>query len=80
MGAKDTKVILLPKSRSKQKVGGSSKKGRQHVVHQKKCQKQFYATAQNKEKAWTRHLKNHPNDAKAKEFIPKARASLKGLG
>ena len=77
MGAKETKTVLLPKSKSKSKVGGSSKKGRQSVVHKGKCQRQYYKTAKNKEKAWARHLKKYPNDVKAKEQIAKARDTMR---
>jgi hypothetical protein len=54
--------------------GGGSKKGRQHVAHQKKCLKQKDRTRKNKEKAWKSHLENHPNDLKNREDIKKARA------
>ena len=60
MGSTQTKVISV--SKSKAKVGGSSKKGRQHVVHQRKCLRQFERTSKNKRGAWKLHLKNHPND------------------
>ena len=60
-------------SKSKSKVGGSSKKGRQHVVHTRKYQKQKDRTSKNKEKAWSKHLAKHPKDMKAKEDIKKAK-------
>ena len=42
--------------------GGSSKKGRQHEKHKMKCLRQKDRTSKNKNKAWKRHLQNHPND------------------
>jgi len=48
------------------KVGGSSKKGRQHSTHGNKYLKQTDRTRRNKEKAWKKHLKKNPTDAKAR--------------
>ena len=53
------------------KVGGSSKKGRQHGAKGKKYMKQFDRTAKNKTKAWKKHLKKNPTDAKARINIEK---------
>jgi hypothetical protein len=53
--------------------GGASKKGRQHVAHERKYQKQFTRTAKNKENAWSRHLAKHPKDLRAREQIKKVR-------
>ena len=50
------------------KLAGS-KKGRQHTIHQSKYLRQFDRTAKNKANARKRHLKNHPNDLKARELI-----------
>lgn len=57
-------------------IGGSSKKGRQHVAHERKYVKQKDRTAKNKERAWKRHLKNHPNDMRAKEDIKRVRGTM----
>ena len=67
MGSPQTKIIKV--SKSKAKVGGSSKKGRQHVAHARKYLKQMDRTASNKNKAWKLHLKNHPNDVVAQKNI-----------
>ena len=48
------------------KVGGSSKKGRQHATQGGKYLKQTDRTRRNKEKAWKKHLKKNPTDAKAR--------------
>jgi hypothetical protein len=69
MGSTKTKEIVIKTKKSK--VGGSSKKGRQSAVHVRKYQRQFDRTAKNKEKAWNKHLKIHPNDLVAKELITK---------
>jgi len=67
-------------SATKSKIGGASKKGRQHVAHQRKCLRQWERTAKNKLKAWRKHLDKHPNDARAKENIGRAKDNLKTLG
>jgi hypothetical protein len=63
MGSPKTRTITI--SKSKAKVGGSSKKGRQHAAHTRKYMRQKDRTAINKNKAWKRHLKKHPNDVVA---------------
>ncbi len=65
MGSKSTKIIV----RSTVKIGGSSKKGRQHAAHVGKYRRQADRTAKNKNKAWKAHLKLHPNDLVAKTNI-----------
>jgi len=60
MGSKETKTVTIGKK--KQKIGGASKKDRQHVHHAHKCLRQFDRTSKNKDKAWKAHLANHPND------------------
>lgn len=60
-------------------TSGSSKKGRQHVVHAKKCARQWGRTARNKEKAWGKHLSAYPNDNTAKENIKAARKTLRSF-
>ena len=57
--------------------GGVSKKGRQHVAHEKKYQKQFSRTAANKEKAWDRHINKYPKDLLSLSQIKEARHNLK---
>lgn len=52
-------------------ISGKSAKGRQHVARQRKYQKQFERTAKNKERAWKKHLANHPKDLQAREQIKK---------
>jgi len=59
--------------KQKVKVGGGSKKGRQHGTHERKYSRQFDRTAKNKENAWSRHLAKHPKDLQAREQIKKAR-------
>mgnify|MGYP001608226789 CR=1 FL=1 len=66
MGSKETEIRIKT---SKSKIGGASKKGRQHIVHQEKYRKQADRTSKNKIKAWTSHLRNHPKDVVAKENI-----------
>ena len=53
----------------KRHKSAGSKKGRQHVAHQGKYQKQFDRTARNKAKARKEHLRKHPNDLMARELI-----------
>jgi len=60
----DQKGGLMAKQSS-----GKSAKGRQHTRHQQKYLRQFGRTAKNKTKAWTKHLKSHPKDEKAKHDI-----------
>jgi hypothetical protein len=66
MGSQITRVVV---SKSKSKIGGASKKGRQHQAHLKKYLKQADRTSKNKNRAWKRHLKEHPNDIVAKKDI-----------
>jgi hypothetical protein len=66
MGSTATTVTV---SKSKSKVGGSSKKGRQHAVHIKKYLKQADRTSKNKNRAWKKHLSNHPKDLVAKKDL-----------
>jgi hypothetical protein len=54
---------------AKQQIGGKNAKGRQHVHHEGKYRKQVDRTRRNKEKAWKKHLANHPNDKVAKADI-----------
>ena len=58
------------------KMGGSSKKGRQHTAHGRKYLKQMDRTQKNKEKAWKKHLKTHPNDVVARKNIEKVRGKI----
>jgi hypothetical protein len=53
----------------KSQIGGKSHKGRQHVAHERKYKKQADRTRRNKEKAWKKHLANHPKDGVAKAAI-----------
>jgi hypothetical protein len=64
-----TNTIIRSITQKKVKVGGASKKGRQHVAHARKYQRQTIRTAKNKEKSWKLHLRKHPNDEVAKENI-----------
>jgi len=75
MGKSQTVEKTITKSKSK--VGGSSKKGRQHATHGRKYQRQFDRTAKNKERAWSKHLASHPNDLIAKGNIGKARVGIR---
>ena len=59
MGSEKTKVVI---GKKKQKIGGSSKKDRQHAHHVQKCLRQFDRTSKNKNRSWKAHLANHPND------------------
>lgn len=59
------------------KQGKSSKKDRQSVHYKQFYSKQYYRTYKNKENAWARHMKKHPNDVKAKENIKEARKNIK---
>lgn len=54
-------VIKKPK---KQKIGGSSKKGRQNMVNKStgKYVRQAKRTEKHKQVAWKKHLEKHPND------------------
>jgi hypothetical protein len=74
--SKTTVEQTISKSKSKAKIGGASKKGRQHVAHQKKYSRQFDRTAKNKAKAWASHLAVHPNDLVAKERIKAIRGAF----
>lgn len=67
-----TTITTIMKKRIR--VGGGSKKGRQHIVHEGKYRKQTMRTAKNKEKSWANHLLNHPHDLQAKQQIAKAKS------
>jgi hypothetical protein len=68
MGSLET---VITKKRSK--VGGGSKKDRQHYTHQTKYLKQMSRTAKNKSVAWIRHLAKYPEDLIAIENIKRCR-------
>ena len=68
-----TKVITIKRSAK----SGGSKKGRQHMAHARKSQRQWARTAANKEANWVLHEVKHPNDIKAKEAIKEAKKTLK---
>lgn len=59
----------IEKTIKKRHKAAGSKKGRQHVAHQRKYLKQFDRTAKNKARARKRHLEKHPNDLMAKKLI-----------
>mgnify|MGYP003394115359 CR=1 FL=1 len=63
-----TTETIIKNIRKRSKAAGS-KKGRQSMAHKGKYQKQFYRTAENKEKARKKHLEKHPNDLMAKAKI-----------
>lgn len=58
------------------KVGGSSKKGRQHGANSKKYLKQFDRTSKNKNNSWKKHLKKNPTDLVARKNIERLRGKF----